>query len=78
MPFGFEPGNDHTLNVGHAPGRGHVAEGVNAARAAMKLARHHRLDMPITEAVYRVLFEELPVRRAVEALLAREPKSELA
>jgi glycerol-3-phosphate dehydrogenase (NAD(P)+) len=57
---------------------GHVAEGVNAARAAMKLARHHRLDMPITEAVYRVLFEELPVRRAVEALLAREPKSELS
>jgi glycerol-3-phosphate dehydrogenase (NAD(P)+) len=57
---------------------GHVAEGVNAARAAMKLARHHRLDMPITEAVYRVLFEELPVRRAVETLLAREPKSELS
>jgi hypothetical protein len=26
--------------------------------------------------VHRVLYEELPVRRAVEALLAREPKSE--
>ena len=55
---------------------GHVAEGVGAARAAMLLARHHRLEMPITEAVYRVLYEKLPVRRAVEALLAREPKSE--
>ena len=55
---------------------GHVAEGVAAARAATALARHHGLEMPITEGVYRVLYEELPVRRAVEALLAREPKSE--
>ena len=55
---------------------GHVAEGVAAARAATVLARHHGLEMPITEAVYRVLYEELPVRRAVETLLAREPKSE--
>jgi glycerol-3-phosphate dehydrogenase (NAD(P)+) len=57
---------------------GHVAEGVTAARSAMRLARHHRIDMPITEAVYRVLYEALPVRRAVESLLAREPKSEAA
>jgi len=32
--------------------------------------------MPIANAVYRVLYQGLPVRRAVEALLAREPKSE--
>ena len=55
---------------------GHVAEGVPAARAARALAAHHRLDLPIADAVYRVLYEELPPRRAVEALLAREPKSE--
>ena len=57
---------------------GHVAEGVSAAQAAMRLARHYRIDMPITEAVYRVLYEALPVRRAVESLLEREPKSEAA
>ena len=57
---------------------GHVAEGVYAARSAHALAAHHRVDMPIVEAVYRVLYEELPPRRAVEALLAREPKSETA
>jgi len=55
---------------------GHVAEGVAAARAARALARHHEIDMPIADAVYRVLYEDLPARRAVEALLAREPKSE--
>src|SRR5436190_2420974 len=57
---------------------GHVAEGVAAARAATVLARHHSIDMPITEAVHRVLYEGLPVRSAVESLLAREPKSEAA
>ncbi len=55
---------------------GHVAEGVSAARAATRLARHYAIEMPITEAVHRVLYEALPVRRAVESLLAREPKSE--
>jgi glycerol-3-phosphate dehydrogenase (NAD(P)+) len=57
-------------------GLGHVAEGVYAAQSARRLAQHHRVDMPIVEAVYRVLYEELAPRRAVEALLAREPKSE--
>ena len=57
---------------------GHVAEGVTAARAAMRLARHYGIDMPITAAVYRVLYEALPVRYAVLSLLAREPKSESA
>ena len=55
---------------------GHVAEGVYAARSARALALFHGVEMPIVDAVYRVLYEELPPRRAVEALLAREPKSE--
>jgi glycerol-3-phosphate dehydrogenase (NAD(P)+) len=55
---------------------GHVAEGVTAARHVRALCREHGLDMPICDAVYRVLYENLPPRRAVEALLAREPGSE--
>ena len=55
---------------------GHVAEGVTAAAAVRALALHHRIDMPIATAVDRVLHEGLPVRDAVEGLLAREPKSE--
>ncbi len=38
---------------------GHVAEGVAAARAARRLAAHHGIDMPIFEAVDRVLHEGL-------------------
>jgi len=57
-------------------GLGHVAEGVAAAQAAHALAGALGVDLPICEAVYRVLYENLPPRRAVEALLAREPGPE--
>ena len=56
---------------------GHVAEGVASARAARALGQHFGVDMPICEAVDRVLHEGLPVRHAVETLLKREPRPEL-
>jgi hypothetical protein len=55
---------------------GHVAEGVNTAREAMRLADQLGVDMPITGAVKRILFNGLPAREAVEALLSRSQKSE--
>ncbi|MHB8496013.1 MAG: NAD(P)H-dependent glycerol-3-phosphate dehydrogenase [Casimicrobiaceae bacterium] len=55
---------------------GHVAEGVFATRAVRALAQEHRLDLPISDAVHRVLHEGVPPRDAVMALLAREPRSE--
>src|SRR5689334_860390 len=55
---------------------GHVAEGVQAARAAHALARHYGVDMPIVDAVHRVLYEGVVLREAVLALLAREPRAE--
>jgi glycerol-3-phosphate dehydrogenase (NAD(P)+) len=56
---------------------GHVAEGVTTAAAVHKLSRHHRVDMPICDAVHAVLYEGLGVKRAVERLLSRpEPASE--
>ncbi|MFO1316043.1 MAG: NAD(P)H-dependent glycerol-3-phosphate dehydrogenase [Burkholderiales bacterium] len=54
---------------------GHVAEGVRAARAVRALSAHHRTEMPICEAVDRVLHEGLAPRDAVLELLRREPKS---
>src|SRR4029434_2170717 len=52
---------------------GHVAEGVSAAKDAHALAHVRSVDMPICNAVYQVLYEALPPRQAVEALLQREP-----
>ena len=55
---------------------GHVAEGVAAARAAHALAATLGVEMPICDAVYRVLYQSLPPKSAVETLLAREPGPE--
>jgi glycerol-3-phosphate dehydrogenase (NAD(P)+) len=55
---------------------GHVAEGVPAARAARALAAHYGIEMPICEAVDRVLHEGLSPRQAVLELLRREPRAE--
>ncbi|HEU4621146.1 MAG TPA: NAD(P)H-dependent glycerol-3-phosphate dehydrogenase [Burkholderiaceae bacterium] len=57
-------------------GLGHVAEGVQSARAVRALAQQHGVSMPITEAVCAVLFEGLSPSDALGALLAREPRSE--
>ncbi|KND60860.1 Glycerol-3-phosphate dehydrogenase [NAD(P)+] [Candidatus Burkholderia verschuerenii] len=55
---------------------GHVAEGVRCARAVLGLAQSHGIDMPITEAVCRVLFDNVTPRDAVNALLSRDAKAE--
>jgi glycerol-3-phosphate dehydrogenase (NAD(P)+) len=55
---------------------GHVAEGVYTAKEVRNIAQQHSVDMPICDAVYRVLYEDLPATKAVEALLSRQPGSE--
>ncbi|MFJ2992215.1 NAD(P)H-dependent glycerol-3-phosphate dehydrogenase [Pandoraea sp. NPDC087047] len=55
---------------------GHVAEGVRCARAVRDLARAHGIEMPITDAVCATLFDGLPARAAVEALLRRDARAE--
>lgn len=54
-----------------------VVEGVNSARAAAALSNRHGIEMPIVEAVNRVLFEGLDPREAVEALMLRDKKAEV-
>jgi glycerol-3-phosphate dehydrogenase (NAD(P)+) len=55
---------------------GHVAEGVSSARAAQELARRHQVEMPVADAVCRILFEGMSPAAAVEQLLARDPRAE--
>jgi glycerol-3-phosphate dehydrogenase (NAD(P)+) len=54
-----------------------VAEGVKNARSVHDLAQKLKVEMPICEGVYRVLYEGLPVREGVAQLMARDPKPEL-
>lgn len=53
-----------------------TVEGVNATMAAYKLAQKANIEMPITEAAYKVLFENANPRTAVNALMTRVGKSE--
>jgi glycerol-3-phosphate dehydrogenase (NAD(P)+) len=55
---------------------GHVAEGVNSAETALKLARKLGVDMPVTEAVCALLFERADPRQIVKLLLSRETRAE--
>ncbi len=50
---------------------GHVAEGVYAVREVHELAQHLGVDMPICEAVYRVLYDHVPAHEMVANLLNR-------
>ncbi|HEX5339857.1 MAG TPA: NAD(P)H-dependent glycerol-3-phosphate dehydrogenase [Gammaproteobacteria bacterium] len=55
---------------------GQVVEGVPAAEAVHLLAQRVGVEMPIIEYVYRILYENLSPRDAVEALMSRSLKSE--
>ncbi|MGD9389930.1 MAG: NAD(P)H-dependent glycerol-3-phosphate dehydrogenase [Thioalkalispiraceae bacterium] len=56
---------------------GQVVEGINTAKEIYGLAQQHQVDMPITEQVYKVLYENLPPKQAVHNLFNREPKPEI-
>jgi glycerol-3-phosphate dehydrogenase (NAD(P)+) len=49
---------------------------VQTARAARDLGRTRGLDLPITEQVCAMLFEERGPREALERLMTRDLKSE--
>ncbi len=53
-----------------------VVEGAQAAKEVYALAAEYKIDMPITAQVYRVLYEGLNPREAVQSLLERSPTSE--
>lgn len=55
---------------------GMVVEGVKTTKATVELAHRLGISMPIAEEMYKVLFEDFPVQRAVSELMSRNKKSE--
>lgn len=51
-------------------------EGVWTSRAALELGRKNKLELPITQEVYSVIFENKSPLAAVNELMMREPKAE--
>ena len=54
-----------------------VAEGVETTKAAHLLSQKHNIEMPITQQMYRVLFENKDPAEAVKDLMGRNAKAEL-
>ena len=54
-----------------------VVEGVPTTKAVRELAAKYNVEMPISEAIYQVLFERLPMRSAIESLMSRDLKAEV-
>lgn len=54
-----------------------VAEGVETARATQALARAHGVEMPITDAVCRILFDGKSPKEAIQELMSRSLKPEV-
>jgi len=53
-----------------------VVEGIATCESVVALARRHKVEMPITEAIYQILFQNKPVKEAVADLMRRELKAE--
>jgi glycerol-3-phosphate dehydrogenase (NAD(P)+) len=56
---------------------GHVAEGVACAATVLQRAQHLGVDMPITEAVVRVLDGRLSPAQAIQLLMTRDARREV-
>lgn len=55
---------------------GMVIESIDNIEVAYELCKLHKIDMPIVEAVYKVIYEKLNPQEAVQNLMTRAKKSE--
>lgn len=56
---------------------GQVVEGWCNLKTIYKLAKSYQVEMPITEQIYKALYENLPPEEAIENLFARDLKPEV-
>ena len=75
--FGELIGRGHTPDdaLKKIPGQ---VEGVNTCRSLVALAKKNQIEMPITQAVYQILFENKPPAEAITDLMRRKLKPETA
>ncbi len=55
---------------------GQVVEGAKTVKAIKQLADKHKIELPISEVVYNVIYNSLSPREAVKILMNRQPKKE--
>jgi glycerol-3-phosphate dehydrogenase (NAD(P)+) len=74
--FGERLGRGDSLAEAERAGHGHIVEGVTSCSAILALASSYDVEMPLTDAVYRVCHKGLSVDEAVVLLLGRSTKPE--
>jgi glycerol-3-phosphate dehydrogenase (NAD(P)+) len=74
--FGERLGRGGTMESALEAAGGHVAEGVTSCQSVLALAGSYDVEMPLTDAVYRVCHRGLSVVDAVAQLLGRSTKPE--
>ena len=57
-------------------GMGMVVEGISTTKAAYELAQTYDIEMPITEAIYHVVYNKADVKHVILNLMQREGKAE--
>lgn len=62
--------NDVLANMGM------VVEGYSTAKVVHELAQELGVDMPISEGIYQVLYENAPIKQVISQLMSREGKPE--
>ncbi|MCK4834648.1 MAG: NAD(P)-dependent glycerol-3-phosphate dehydrogenase, partial [Gammaproteobacteria bacterium] len=55
---------------------GQAIEGIKTAKEVVALAKKYHVEVPISEQVYRVLYENCPIDEAVKTLLSRKSSQE--
>jgi glycerol-3-phosphate dehydrogenase (NAD(P)+) len=55
---------------------GQEIEGINTTKELYRISRDHNVDMPITEQVFKIIYEDADPSSAVQSLLQRNPKAE--
>lgn len=73
---GYNIGRGSTLEE-ITSGMNMVAEGVKTAKSVTQWSRRNNVEMPITNAVYKVLFEKMDPKDAVNELMTRNAKDEI-
>ncbi len=56
---------------------GMVVEGIKTTKSAYEISKQYGVEMPITEKLYHVLYEDYDAKKAVLALMRREKKEEI-
>lgn len=56
---------------------GMVVEGIRTTEAVEQLAREEHVEMPITKAIYEVVYQNRPAKEVVDGLMARDRTNEI-